>query len=71
MNPNFLSTVFLRVVRKEAEQEPVIVLSCILGGVGILLPLLLGDGGRRKEIEASTYAYRMKYLYPEIGRAHV
>ena len=29
-----------------------------------LLPLLLGDGGRRKEIEASTYAYRMKYLYP-------
>eukprot|EP00965_Chrysotila_dentata_P195653 6177097-Pleurochrysis_carterae.AAC.4 len=63
------------------EQDPAIVLSCVLGTIGIshpfqakflsscpnagiFMPPLLGDGGKQAERESSTYAYRIKYLYP-------
>eukprot|EP00967_Tisochrysis_lutea_P082619 scaffold114414_cov45-Tisochrysis_lutea.AAC.2 len=32
---------------------------------GCILPLLFWDGGRRAQDEATTYAYRIKYLYPK------
>ena len=51
------------------EQEPVVVLSCVLGGVGFLLPCILGDGGRVAEEASSTYAYRIKNQYPAESRA--
>jgi hypothetical protein len=32
---------------------------------GLALPLFFGDGGRAAENDATTYSYRIKYLYPK------
>ena len=32
---------------------------------GFFLPFVLGDGGRTLEESSSTYALRMKYIYPK------
>ena len=31
---------------------------------GLVMPFLWGDGGRAKENAATSYAYRIKNLYP-------
>ena len=46
------------------EQEPVVVVSAIMGGIGLLMPCILGDGGRAAEEASSNYAYRIRKQYP-------
>jgi len=55
---------WMRMLRMNMEQDPVIVFSCFIGGLGCLLPLMLGDGGRKREDASTTYAYRIKHMYP-------
>lgn len=59
------TSLLVRVMRKEMEQEPIVFISGVLGLTGCILPLLFWDGGRRAQDEATTYAYRIKYLYPK------
>ena len=46
------------------EQEPVVVVSAIMGGIGLLMPCILGDGGRAAEEASSNYAYRIESSTP-------
>eukprot|EP00326_Haptolina_ericina_P024931 CAMPEP_0181193024 /NCGR_PEP_ID=MMETSP1096-20121128/13597_1 /TAXON_ID=156174 ORGANISM="Chrysochromulina ericina, Strain CCMP281" /NCGR_SAMPLE_ID=MMETSP1096 /ASSEMBLY_ACC=CAM_ASM_000453 /LENGTH=76 /DNA_ID=CAMNT_0023282461 /DNA_START=35 /DNA_END=265 /DNA_ORIENTATION=+ len=59
---------FTHFMRTSMEQEPAIVLSCALGFIGFMLPVLAGDGGRAAEEQATNYAFRIKHVYPP---AHV
>ena len=35
--------------------------------VGLVMPFVWGDGGRAKENASTSYAYRIKQLYPSSG----
>lgn len=54
----------MHALRIHAERDPIILLSCVLGGFGLVMPFLWGDGGRAKENASTSYAYRIKNLYP-------
>ena len=47
----------------------VVVVSAIMGGIGLLMPCILGDGGRAAEEASSNYAYRIRKQYPAEGGA--
>jgi hypothetical protein len=34
------------------------------GSPGLTLPFFLGDGGAKAEADATSYAYRIKHVYP-------
>lgn len=54
-----------RAIRIMAEQEPVVFFSSVLGITGLLLPILLGNSTFKKaEEESSSYAFRIKHVYP-------
>ena len=58
------TTNFVRTFRTYMERDPIVLFSCIIGGFGFAAPFIVGDGGRNKEELATTYAYRIKHVYP-------
>jgi len=57
----------IKQIRIWCERDPIMVTSCVMGTFGLLAPFLIGDGGRRKEDASTSYAYRIKQVYPPAG----
>lgn len=57
--------------RASAEQEPVVIFSCVLGGLGFVMPFLFADGGRSVEEANTSFGYRVKHVYPKSMGAKV
>ena len=59
-----VSAAFMRTIRTYMERDPIILFSCTIGLFGFVAPFVFGDGGRAKEEAQTSYAYRIKQVYP-------
>ena len=62
-----LLTRTMKYLRVSSEHDPILAFSIVIGTVGVLGPFLLGDGGRSAEEANTSYAYRIKHVYPKGG----
>merc|ERR1712216_546975 len=69
--PARLNSSMMTYFRASCEQEPVVMFSCVLGGIDLLMPFFFADGGRSVEEANTSFGYRIKHVYPKSMGAKV